>query len=75
MAATTAVLVETSTFLWLVEISTGDVITNSETLLVDTSFDNVFMTQDLLSFQKVQVGSDRLVIHQREFHRINSGDY
>jgi hypothetical protein len=47
VAATTAVLVETSNFLWLEEISTGDVITNSETLLVDTSFDNVFMTQDL----------------------------
>jgi hypothetical protein len=42
----------------LLEINTGDVITNKETLLVETSLDNDFMMQDLSSYQKVRVGSN-----------------
>ena len=71
MAATTAVLVETSIFLWLLEISTGEVITNKETLLVETSLDNVFMTWEF-NYVFKRFESDQTGFHQSAFHRYHT---
>ena len=46
-------------------MSTGEVMTSRETLLVDTSLDNVFMTKGLIVFVGFRIRSKHVIIFRR----------